>query len=490
MPGNIINLTPEDILKWPKPNYVDPVERAWMPPYAGCLYGLATVMVGLRLWLRWTKRAGGLGVDDILLVASWLCVSWFTVLAILSAELYHTSRHVWDIPITSFPPMAKVTWLAELSFLLTGCCVKVSVLLFYRRLTESTCSKFWIWAVWAAIGLTVSYTLAFILALVFNCSPTEAYWRAFDLRYAATVDYHCVDTTIINLLAGIMAVISDLYAVALPCIMMRNLRIPLHQKIALNVVFSLGLLVVGASGVRTYWLWRKIRSPSSSPMLTRLPECGHYTDVSSAIFNVFVWSQLELTLGIMCASAPSLRVLFREYLSDTISRIKRSVTSGRSRRDSDVEQVIIRRVDSPNRVVERVDFAAKKHHHTPTCSDASAKFSDPITMANVNAVLPHEQWGDEGQYSYDWSYRKSPTLLERALTREERGTTAPTPPEQFIVKTPEDFESYNLQNMERYRASTQARGSEEVTRTLSAQRRHFEPERGVETSQSWLSLDR
>lgn len=65
MPGNIINLTPADILKWPKANYVDPAERTWMPPYAGCLYGLATVMVGLRLWLRWTKRAGGLGVDDV-----------------------------------------------------------------------------------------------------------------------------------------------------------------------------------------------------------------------------------------------------------------------------------------------------------------------------------------------------------------------------------------------------------------------------------------
>lgn len=285
MPGNIINLTPEDILRWPKPNYVDPVERSWMPPYAACLYGVATLMAALRLWLRWTKRAGSLGVDDviimsqlsaiwrirllinhlqILLVCSWLFVSWFTVLSIVGAELYHTSRHVWDIPIASFPSMAKVTWMAELAFLLTGCCVKVSVLLFYRRLTETTCSILWIWAVWVAIGLTITYTLAFILALVFNCMPTEAYWKAFDLRYAATVDYHCVDTTVINLLAGIMAVVSDLYAVALPCIMMRNLRIPMRSKIALNFVFSLGLLVVGASGVRTYWLWRKVASHHSN----------------------------------------------------------------------------------------------------------------------------------------------------------------------------------------------------------------------------------
>ena len=152
------------------------------------------------------------------------------------------NRHVWDIPIDTFVPMAQVTWLAELSSLLTGCCVKVSVLLFYRRLTEPTCSIYWIWAVWAAIALTVSYTLAFILSLIFNCMPTEAYWKAFDLVYAMTANYHCVDTTVINLLAGIMAAVSDLYAVALPCFMMRHLRVPLRSKIALNIIFCIGFL--------------------------------------------------------------------------------------------------------------------------------------------------------------------------------------------------------------------------------------------------------
>jgi hypothetical protein len=29
MPGNIINLTPADVLAWPKPNYENPVRRTW-----------------------------------------------------------------------------------------------------------------------------------------------------------------------------------------------------------------------------------------------------------------------------------------------------------------------------------------------------------------------------------------------------------------------------------------------------------------------------
>lgn len=216
----------------------------------------------------------------------------------------------------------------------------------------------------------------------------------------------------------------------------------------------------------------------------------------------------------MCASAPSLRVLFREYLSDTLSRLKRSVTSGRSRRDSDVEQVIVQRVDTPNeeRHHQRIDFSAK-HSQTPTCSDVSAKFSDPTP--NVDAGLrvirePQRQEVGKGveEYNYDWSCQKSPTMLARASMMEREGhqqevvgeAREASPPQQCIVKTPEDYESYNLQNMERYRAS--ARESEEMVRTMSVgrgraseeqqqrEREEFPPSMRVTTGRSWLSLGR
>jgi hypothetical protein len=41
--------------------------------------------------------------------------------------------------------------------------------------------------------------------------------------------------------------------------------------------------------------------------------------VSWNIFDLLVWAQLELQLGIMCASAPSLRVFFRRYLGNSSS---------------------------------------------------------------------------------------------------------------------------------------------------------------------------
>jgi len=178
----------------------------------------------------------------------------FTVDCFVAAIDFHIGRHVWDIPLTDFENIALLSWLAEFSFLMTGACIKISVLLFYRRLVKHTYDPRWRWAVIAAIAFTAAYSFAFLFTLIFNCNPTEAYWKSFDVMYAKS--YTCVDTTFVNLLAGIFAIISDVYAVVLPCLMTRHFDLATGQKVALNIIFSLGLLVVAASAARTYYFYR------------------------------------------------------------------------------------------------------------------------------------------------------------------------------------------------------------------------------------------
>lgn len=190
-----------------------------MPEYAGVLCAFSTLMVATRLFLRASNQAGKAGVDDILLVVAWLASVMFTTVIILAAVRYDVGRHIWDIPIEEYTKIAETIWLGEFAFLVCGGCTKISVLLFYRRLVKGTFESRWKWAVIIAIVFTTAYTLAFMLALVFNCNPTEAYWKAFDPTWGH--DYTCVDTTVINLLAGVCAAFSDLYSVVLPFLMVR-----------------------------------------------------------------------------------------------------------------------------------------------------------------------------------------------------------------------------------------------------------------------------
>lgn len=65
MSGNLHRPDPSVYASWPTPNYIDPVRRAWMPPYAGTLQAASTLAVVTRLWLRARKQAGPLGLDDV-----------------------------------------------------------------------------------------------------------------------------------------------------------------------------------------------------------------------------------------------------------------------------------------------------------------------------------------------------------------------------------------------------------------------------------------
>lgn len=191
--------------------------------------------------------------QQAILFPGWLAGLMFTIVSIVYTE-HGGDRHVWDAKPDERTNLVLCMWLGEWSFLICGGLTKVSILLFYRRLVSGTYSLRYKWVIWSAIAFTVGYTIAFCICLLVNCTPTEAYWMAFDIVYALTQDYKCLDTSVINTMAGVCAAVSDLYAVVLPCVLTWRLTIPPRQKIALNVIFCLGLVVVAASGVRTYWL--------------------------------------------------------------------------------------------------------------------------------------------------------------------------------------------------------------------------------------------
>ena len=330
-----------------------------------------------------------------------------------------------------------MAWLNELSFLLSTSCTKVSVLLFYRRLVEGTFSKRWKWATIVAIVFTICYCLAFILTLVFNCRPTEAYWKAFSFDY--NVDYHCTNTKVLNPASGVMSVVSDLYSVILPMGMLRHFNTDRRKKIALNAVFSLGLLVVGAGVARTYYL----------------AKLGSDYDITWVGFNVLIWAVLEVQLAIICASAPALRVLFRQCLRDPMARALRTTSAlGRSG------------VESSNHDSRQRD---------PTAVTSYTQKSDSLDLSGA---------GDKSLIKH--SVKPS---LGTVSELEIESPPSTTPSETNPIKTPMDYEAYALQTLEGHRSRASGRKSTRVNSDDYMKQRLSEPFAEWKSPGSWLDTD-
>jgi hypothetical protein len=83
----------------------------------------------------------------------------------------------------------------------------------------------------------------------------NSYWLSYDFKYSQ--NYTCLNGNAVSMSVGVLSIVSDLYAVILPYVILRNYELHMNrrQRIGLNIIFSLGLMVAGAGIARTYYLW-------------------------------------------------------------------------------------------------------------------------------------------------------------------------------------------------------------------------------------------
>lgn len=99
----------------------------------------------------------------------------------------------------------------------------------------------WNIAVWAAVAITTAYFVAVVLALCFICDPLRSYWMSFSPTWEEP--WHCADGKWLNYFIGIVSVISDFYAIALPLAVLEQaeLQISWKQKWTTYFFFVLGI---------------------------------------------------------------------------------------------------------------------------------------------------------------------------------------------------------------------------------------------------------
>lgn len=286
------------IESWPKPNYINPVTQGSALIYFCVVFSslnLASVTARTYSRIFITKAPG---VDDLLVVIAAAFSIALNVLLVIQQKNWLTGHHIWDIPVDKLAGQRKNIYICEWCYLTATCSVKISILLFYRRLSVTFSNTFLV-ATWVGIVYNVLYWIAFVLCLLAQFRPLDSYWLSFDPTWAATHQFsHGNERWSLPMSAG-LSVLGDLYATLLPLMLIRVLHLPQRQKAALNILFGLGFLVVAAGIVRTIQLDRVVSKTY---------------DTSWALWENWIWTVVELNVAILAASAPALKPFLRRFL--------------------------------------------------------------------------------------------------------------------------------------------------------------------------------
>ncbi|KAH7014023.1 hypothetical protein B0J12DRAFT_443794 [Macrophomina phaseolina] len=265
------------------------------------LLGLTLAVVAARLWARCKVRRNA-GLDDWLIVAALPFLIAYNVCHLLGFYLYGVDRHAWELTFFQAVNIRIVTWAIAMCYMMVTSLVKISILCFYRRLSEGVMTQSWLWTVRGSIGFVIAYGFIFILMLFVACRPMSAFWNKMDPEWATSHDFKCFNEGADFIASAVVSVIQDAAVCILPLLVVRRLQMPRKQKWALGAIFGIGFFLCLCGTMRVGYMY-KVYYQSYDTTWEALP--------------VWCWTLVETHFAIICASAPALKLFFRRVLQPT-----------------------------------------------------------------------------------------------------------------------------------------------------------------------------
>jgi hypothetical protein len=96
-------------------------------------------------------------------------------------------------------------------FCVASAFIKISILLFYRRLSSRVVSTAFRWTTWLTIGFITTYTIALTLAPILGCDPISAFWDQTNInKILKGYKYRCFDEGADVFTASVISAFQDL----------------------------------------------------------------------------------------------------------------------------------------------------------------------------------------------------------------------------------------------------------------------------------------
>ncbi|KAF2395770.1 hypothetical protein EJ06DRAFT_463307, partial [Trichodelitschia bisporula] len=282
-----MRIPPADVIaKWPPSNYVDPVRRGPELFIASSIFlGLATLAVAGRIYARLVVQRW-FGLDDVFIL-----IAFVTTLGVSGVVFFATAhldwdRHVWDVELDMIPPSLKAFFAVKIMWAISSSFIRLSLLAFYYRLLDHCQIHRFRWLLHAATTWHIALLLVYLFTTVLACLPIHAYWT-----FPAPAGSVCVSEASLMMIWGALNTFSELVVALLPLPVVLRLHLTPRQRFTVIALLSLGILVIGASCARLFFLWRAFAS----------------YDLTWWSNAHWICSEVEIDAALICACAPALR---------------------------------------------------------------------------------------------------------------------------------------------------------------------------------------
>ncbi|KAJ3493827.1 hypothetical protein NLG97_g4484 [Lecanicillium saksenae] len=277
---------------------------------------ITNVLVVVRLvFKRFYSYRRSLGWDDYTIIGAMLIGIPATIINVLGLTANGMGRDVWTLSSDEINRFGAYFYTMEVLYLAEIACIKLSLSVFYLYIFPGEWTRRFLWA---TVIFNIASGIAFVVAGIVQCMPIAFFWYRYTDPTAAG---HCIDINTFGWTHAAVSIAVDVWLIAIPLSQLRKLQLHWKKKIGVTVMFLLGTFVTIVSILRLQSLIFLARSFN--------PTWDQWI--------VAWWSTIEVHVGMICASLPTLRlVLVRmcpRVFSTHLSRNK-SVTERSARPNS------------------------------------------------------------------------------------------------------------------------------------------------------------
>lgn len=189
----------------------------------------------------------------------------------------------------------QASYFSILAYNVTMCLIKLCLIVQYLRIFVGHWTRL---ACWLTVGFTIAFSLSTFIADVFTCRPVSGFWDLTNTKA------QCIDRHALWFAHAAMSIITDFAVLLIPMPALWTLKLAFRDKVATIALLSCGSFGCIMSVVRLYELW----------WVTYLSTDAIYDEDRN------IWSIIELTTFIICASVTGLKPFFERTLQPLFDR--------------------------------------------------------------------------------------------------------------------------------------------------------------------------
>ncbi|KAI0539813.1 hypothetical protein GGR58DRAFT_213893 [Xylaria digitata] len=206
---------------------------------------------------------------------------------VLSLRPLGLGLDIWAVPTENVSKILLGQYATGILYTSARYLIRASLLLFYLRIF--TTSKARILTI-CTLALIVSEGIAFTLPTIFQCTPISLFWEGWDMEQSG----RCVNLQSLLWVSIGLGIACDVWMIAFPIAFISRLNLDLKAKLRVSVMFALGILVTAFN-------------------IARVPALDQFSTSTNTTLDsvpIIILSAVENSIGIICASLPSLHGLY------------------------------------------------------------------------------------------------------------------------------------------------------------------------------------